>query len=108
MGYSFGGCVRVRVRCIRGCSTVSRPGTTFTSSCFCLLEYVVPSDDNLEPAEAQLLPAFVSLIVFLPDYSADSEPMDEDPDEDPKEDLEEEPSGEEEEEEEPLAMAASA
>ncbi|GJU51051.1 hypothetical protein Tco_1220606 [Tanacetum coccineum] len=55
------------------------------------LEYVVPSDDNLEPAEAQPLPASVSLTVFSPDYSVDSEPMEEDLDEDPKEDLEEEP-----------------
>ncbi|GJX13557.1 hypothetical protein Tco_0205315 [Tanacetum coccineum] len=47
------------------------------------LEFLAPSDDDLETAEAQPLPAF------------DPE---EDPEEDPKEDLEKEPSGEEEEE----------
>ncbi|GJZ89275.1 hypothetical protein Tco_0661057, partial [Tanacetum coccineum] len=53
-------------------------------------EYLAPSNDDLDPAEAQPLPASVSPTALLPDYSADSEPF--------KEDLEEEPSEEEEEE----------
>ncbi|GKD37532.1 hypothetical protein Tco_1257739, partial [Tanacetum coccineum] len=57
-------------------------------------EYLAPSDDDLEPAEAQPLPASVSPTALLPDYSADSEPFEEDLEEDP----EEEPSEEEEEE----------
>ncbi|GJW69527.1 putative reverse transcriptase domain-containing protein [Tanacetum coccineum] len=65
-------------------------------------EYRAPSDDDLEPAEAQPLPASVPPTVLSPDYSADFEPVKEDPKEDPKE----EPS-EEEEEEELSALADS-
>ncbi|GJT02525.1 putative reverse transcriptase domain-containing protein [Tanacetum coccineum] len=56
-------------------------------------EYLAPSDDDLEPAEAQLLPASVSPTALSPDYSVDSEPVEEDLEEDP----EEEPFEEEEE-----------
>ncbi|GKE58566.1 hypothetical protein Tco_1497751, partial [Tanacetum coccineum] len=68
-------------------------------------EYVAPSDDDLEPAKDQPLPASVSPTVLSPDYLADSKLMEEDPEEDPKEDPKEEPF---EEEEEPLAPAVSA
>nr|GEV88001.1 hypothetical protein [Tanacetum cinerariifolium] len=74
-------------------------------------EYLAPSDDDLEPAEAQPLPASVSPTALSPDYSTDSELVEEDPkedpEEDPDEDPEEEPTEEEEEEEELLAPADS-
>nr|GEU88300.1 reverse transcriptase domain-containing protein [Tanacetum cinerariifolium] len=54
----------------------------------------IPSDDDLEPAETQALPAPVSPAPLSPDYSADSEPIKDDPQEASKE----EPSKEEEEE----------
>ncbi|GJV35096.1 hypothetical protein Tco_1407573 [Tanacetum coccineum] len=53
-------------------------------------EYLAPSDDDLEPAEAQPLPASVSPTALLPDYSADSEPFEEDPEEEPSKEEEEE------------------
>ncbi|GJU38698.1 hypothetical protein Tco_1191655 [Tanacetum coccineum] len=59
-------------------------------------EYLAPSDDDLEPDEAQPLLASASPTTLLLDYSVDSEPVEEDPKEDPEEDLEEEPSEEEE------------
>ncbi|GKC75673.1 hypothetical protein Tco_1126447 [Tanacetum coccineum] len=62
--------------------------------------YLAPSDDDLEPIEAQPLSAFVSPTALLLDYSVDSEPVEEDPEVDP----EEEPS---EKEEELLALADS-
>ncbi|GKB10486.1 hypothetical protein Tco_0844409 [Tanacetum coccineum] len=68
-------------------------------------EYLAPSDDDLEPAEAQSLPVSVSLTTLLPNYLADSEPVEEDPKKDPEEDPKEEPS--EEEKEELLAPADS-
>ncbi|GKB87887.1 hypothetical protein Tco_0960159 [Tanacetum coccineum] len=57
------------------------------------LKYLAPSDDELEPAEAQTLPASVSPTALSPDYSMESESVEEDPEEDPKE----EPSKEEDE-----------
>ncbi|GJY66766.1 hypothetical protein Tco_0469004 [Tanacetum coccineum] len=60
------------------------------------LEYVAPADDDLEPAEAHASPALVSPAPLSPDYSADSELIEDDPQE-AKEDPEEEPSKEEEE-----------
>ncbi|GJU00206.1 hypothetical protein Tco_1110544 [Tanacetum coccineum] len=54
--------------------------------------YLAPSDDDLEPAEAQSLPVFVSPTALSPDYSTDSDPVEDDP----EEDLEEDPSKEEE------------
>ncbi|GKG07433.1 hypothetical protein Tco_0330402, partial [Tanacetum coccineum] len=53
------------------------------------LEFLAPSDDDLETAEAQ--PASVSPTALSSDYSADFEPVEEDPEEDPEEDLEEDP-----------------
>ncbi|GKC76284.1 hypothetical protein Tco_1127058 [Tanacetum coccineum] len=64
------------------------------------LEYIAPSNDDLELAEVQPLPTYVSPTILSPDYSTDSEPVEEDP----EEDLEEEPF---EEEEEFLALADS-
>ncbi|GJU32831.1 retrovirus-related pol polyprotein from transposon TNT 1-94 [Tanacetum coccineum] len=43
------------------------------------LEYASPSDDNLELAKAQALPAPVSPTPLSPDYSVDSEPIEDDP-----------------------------
>ncbi|GKG00706.1 hypothetical protein Tco_0302396 [Tanacetum coccineum] len=43
------------------------------------LKYLAPCDDDLEPAEAQTLPAFVSPTALSSDYSTDSEPVEEDP-----------------------------
>ncbi|GJU24469.1 putative reverse transcriptase domain-containing protein [Tanacetum coccineum] len=63
-------------------------------------EYLAPSDDDLEPTEAQPLSASVSPTTLSPDYSADSEPFEEDPEVDPKE----EPS---EKKDELLALADS-
>ncbi|GKA56584.1 hypothetical protein Tco_0755656 [Tanacetum coccineum] len=60
---------------------------------------IAPSDDDLEIAEAQLLPTSVSPTILSPDYSTDSEPVEEDP----EEDIEEKPF----EEEEFLALADS-
>nr|GEX58336.1 hypothetical protein [Tanacetum cinerariifolium] len=57
------------------------------------LAYLAPSDDDLEPAEDQPLPASISPTTLLSDYSIDSEPVNEDL----QEDLEEDPSEEEEE-----------
>nr|GEV39542.1 putative reverse transcriptase domain-containing protein [Tanacetum cinerariifolium] len=64
-------------------------------------EYLAPTDDDIEPAEDQPLPASASPTSISPDYSTDSEPVEDDPEEDPKEELSEE------EEEELLAPADS-
>nr|GEX23299.1 hypothetical protein [Tanacetum cinerariifolium] len=53
------------------------------------LEYLAPSDYDLEPVEAQPLPASVSPTALLPDYSVESEVVEEDPEEEPEEDPEE-------------------
>ncbi|GJZ38236.1 hypothetical protein Tco_0584427, partial [Tanacetum coccineum] len=68
------------------------------------LEYVTPADDDLEPTEAHASPTLVSPAPLSPDYSADSELIEDNPQE-AKEDPEEEPSKEE--EEELPALAAS-
>ncbi|GKA58524.1 putative reverse transcriptase domain-containing protein, partial [Tanacetum coccineum] len=74
-------------------------------------EYLAPSDDDLEPAKAQSLPVSVSPTALSLDYSADSEPVEEDPVEDPVEDLEEDaeenPEDEPSEEEELSTLANS-
>ncbi|GKB07779.1 putative reverse transcriptase domain-containing protein [Tanacetum coccineum] len=44
-------------------------------------EYLAPSDDDLEPAEAQPIHAFVSPTVLSLDYSTDFESVEEDPEE---------------------------
>ncbi|GKD14660.1 hypothetical protein Tco_1199067 [Tanacetum coccineum] len=67
------------------------------------LEYLAPSDDDLEPAEAQPLPASVSPTVLSPDYLADFEPVEEDLEEDPGEDHEEDPKDDPSEEEDELS-----
>ncbi|GJS03062.1 hypothetical protein Tco_0319570 [Tanacetum coccineum] len=64
------------------------------------LEYAPLVDDDLEPIEAQTLPAAVSPAPLSPNYSADFEPIKDDPQE-----AEEDP---EEEDEELLALASSA
>ncbi|GJU59746.1 hypothetical protein Tco_1237512 [Tanacetum coccineum] len=72
------------------------------------LEYLAPSDDDLEPAKAQPLLASVSPTILSPDYSTDFEPMEEDPKEDPEEEPEEDPEEKHfEEDEEPLASIIS-
>nr|GEU66050.1 reverse transcriptase domain-containing protein [Tanacetum cinerariifolium] len=43
------------------------------------LEYAPPSDDDLEPAKAHALPAPVLLAPLSPDYSTDSEPIEDIP-----------------------------
>ncbi|GJR71699.1 putative reverse transcriptase domain-containing protein [Tanacetum coccineum] len=43
------------------------------------LEYAPPTDDDMEPTEAQALPAHVLPAPLSPDYSADSEPIEDDP-----------------------------
>ncbi|GKG12867.1 hypothetical protein Tco_0347104 [Tanacetum coccineum] len=48
-------------------------------------KYLAPSNDDLDPAEAQPLTASVSPTVLSPDYSSDSKPIEEDPEEDPEE-----------------------
>ncbi|GKA56585.1 hypothetical protein Tco_0755657 [Tanacetum coccineum] len=48
-------------------------------------EYLAPSDDDLEPAEAQPIHAFVSPTVLSLDYSTDFESVEEDPEENPPE-----------------------
>ncbi|GJR38701.1 hypothetical protein Tco_1214385 [Tanacetum coccineum] len=62
----------------------------------------IKSDDDLEPAEAQALPAPVSPAPLSPDYSEDSEPIEDDPQE-----AEEDPEEESFKEEELPALAAS-
>ncbi|GKB45920.1 hypothetical protein Tco_0896673 [Tanacetum coccineum] len=59
-------------------------------------EYAAPADDDLEPAEAQALPAPVSPALLSLKYSADSDPIEDDPQE-AEEDPEEDPFKEEEE-----------
>nr|GEY16220.1 hypothetical protein [Tanacetum cinerariifolium] len=49
------------------------------------LKYLAPSDDDLEPAEAQPLHASVSLTALSLNYSVDFELVEEDHEEDPKE-----------------------
>ncbi|GJT95725.1 hypothetical protein Tco_1091243 [Tanacetum coccineum] len=71
-------------------------------------DYLAPSDDVLELAKAQPLPAYVSPTVLLPDYSADFEPIEEDLEKDPKKEPEENPEEEPFEEEDPLAPIISA
>ncbi|GKE67938.1 hypothetical protein Tco_1522099 [Tanacetum coccineum] len=69
-------------------------------------EYAPPSNEDLELAEAHALPALVLLALLSPNYSTDSEPIEDDPQEaDPEDDLEKDPS--EEEEEELLALVTS-
>ncbi|GKG58939.1 hypothetical protein Tco_0602648, partial [Tanacetum coccineum] len=53
-------------------------------------EYLAPSDDDLEPAEAQPLLVSVSPTTLSPNYLADSEPVKEDPEEEPSEEEKEE------------------
>ncbi|GJR71693.1 hypothetical protein Tco_0084058 [Tanacetum coccineum] len=58
-------------------------------------EYAPPTDDDLEPTEAQALLAPVLPAPLSPDYSTDSEPIEDDPQEaDSEDDPEEEPSEE--------------
>ncbi|GKC21243.1 hypothetical protein Tco_1023393, partial [Tanacetum coccineum] len=68
------------------------------------LEYASPADDDLEPAEAQALPTRVLPASLSPDYSVDSELIEDDPQEaDSEDDPEEEPFKEEEELPAPIA-----
>nr|GEW19757.1 retrotransposon protein, putative, Ty1-copia subclass [Tanacetum cinerariifolium] len=60
-------------------------------------EYLAPSDDDLDPSEAQPLPASISPTVLSSDYSTDFMPVKEDLEKDPEEDPKEKPSEEEEE-----------
>ncbi|GKG57443.1 hypothetical protein Tco_0584869, partial [Tanacetum coccineum] len=62
------------------------------------LEYASPTNDDLEPAEAQALPTPVLPAPLSPDYSVDSEPIEDDPQEADSEDDPEEESFKEEEE----------
>ncbi|GJW91015.1 putative reverse transcriptase domain-containing protein [Tanacetum coccineum] len=75
-------------------------------------EYLAPSDDDIAPAEDQPLPAPASPAALSPNYSADSEPAEEDPEEDPEMDPVDYPFDDDEEEpfeeEEHLASADSA
>ncbi|GKD12525.1 hypothetical protein Tco_1196932, partial [Tanacetum coccineum] len=72
-------------------------------------EYLAPFDNDLLPAEDELLPDFASATTLSPDHLVNSEQVDDDPEEDlvdyPSEEEEEEPSKEE--EEEPLDPADS-
>ncbi|GKE57475.1 hypothetical protein Tco_1496660, partial [Tanacetum coccineum] len=70
------------------------------------LEYAPPADDDMEPTEAHALPAPVLPAPLSHDYSADSEPIEDDPQEAGLEDDPEEGPSEEEEGELPAPTAS--